>query len=188
MNIPNFLSLVRLTLVPVFAVVYMSSMEYSDIYAGIIFIIAALTDVADGYIARKYNKITKIGRILDPLADKLLQATALACLALKSIIPAILCFIFIGKELLMIFGSIFMVNKMDDVLPSNWFGKSVSFVMSISIASAIFFRKIADEKAPHLFNTVFVVVTILAVAVLVMYFIKFLMIVSKKNNNIPKNK
>lgn len=181
MNIPNFLSLFRLTLVPVFAVIFMSSMKHSDLYAGIIFIIAALTDVADGYIARKYYKITKIGRILDPLADKLLQATALACLALKSIIPTSLCLIFIGKELTMILGGVFMVNKMDDVLPSNWFGKTVSFLMTLSIIAAIFLRKITDEVAPGIFNAVFLVVTILAVTALIMYIVKYLMMISKNN-------
>ena len=180
MNIPNILSLFRLMLVPCFAVLYMSSLEYAGLYAGIVFLIAALTDVVDGYLARRWHQITKFGRILDPLADKLLQLTALACLTFKGVIPALLCVIFLTKELLMILGGMFMVNRLDDVIPSNLYGKIVSFLVSATICAAIFFHSMAEKTVPKLFPTLFSVVTVLTVAALVVYFIRYVRCLKKK--------
>ena len=180
MNIPNILSLFRLMLVPCFAVLYMSSMEYADLFAGIVFVAAALTDVIDGYLARRWHQITKFGRILDPLADKLLQLTALACLTFKEIIPTALLVVFLAKELLMILGGMFMVNKLGDVIPSNLYGKIVSFLVSATICAAIFFHSTAAKTVPKLFPTLFAVVTALALAALVVYFIRYVRCLRKK--------
>lgn len=180
MNIPNFLSLFRLVLVPCFAVIFMSSLEHASLLAGIIFVLAAVTDAADGYIARKYKKITKIGRILDPLADKLLQLTAISCLALKSIIPMVFFIIFVAKEALMILGGMLMVNKMNDVMPSNLLGKILTTLVSVSIASAIFFHDIIEKAIPGLFNAVFGVLSVFAIAVLVVYAIKYILYITHR--------
>ena len=180
MNIPNILSLLRLVLVPCFAVIYMSSMKNAGIYAGIVFLAAALTDVVDGYLARRWQQITKFGRILDPLADKLLQLTALACLMLKGVVPWPLCAIFLGKELLMILGGMFMVNRLDDVIPSNLYGKVVSFLISATICAAIFFHEAAGKVVPNLFPALFAVETVLALIALVIYFIRHIRCLKKK--------
>ena len=75
MSIPNLLSLLRLVLVPVFAVVFFQPAPDAHRWAVLIYLTAFLTDVADGWIARHFNQITKLGRILDPLADKLMTFT-----------------------------------------------------------------------------------------------------------------
>ena len=75
MNIPNLLSIFRLALIPVFAVVIFSPIPNSALWACLIFLLSGATDVLDGYIARKYNMITNVGKVLDPLADKLMQIT-----------------------------------------------------------------------------------------------------------------
>ncbi len=180
MNIPNILSLLRLVLVPCFAVVYMSSMDNAGLYAGLIFLAAALTDVVDGYLARRWKQITKFGRILDPLADKLLQLTALACLMLKGIVPWPLCAIFLGKELLMILGAGFMVNRLDDVIPSNLYGKIVSFLISATICAAIFFHKPAEKAVPALFPILFSVEVVLAVVAFIIYLTRYIRCLKKK--------
>ncbi|MDD4565779.1 MAG: CDP-diacylglycerol--glycerol-3-phosphate 3-phosphatidyltransferase [Eubacteriales bacterium] len=77
MNLPNKLTILRIILVPVFIIVLMTGHYYTS---AVIFIIAALTDALDGYIARKYDLITNFGKIMDPLADKLLVISALICL------------------------------------------------------------------------------------------------------------
>ena len=78
MNVPNVLSLIRLILVPVFVAVFFSEDPNSGYLAAAIFLVAFLTDVADGYIARKYNLVTNFGKFMDPLADKVLVLTAMA--------------------------------------------------------------------------------------------------------------
>ncbi|MFQ9916462.1 MAG: CDP-alcohol phosphatidyltransferase family protein [Flavonifractor plautii] len=88
MSIPNLLSLLRLVLVPVFAVVFSSARSRrSHRWAVLIYLTAFLTDVADGWIARHFNQITKLGRILDPLADKLMTFTVIICITADGIIP-----------------------------------------------------------------------------------------------------
>ncbi|MBR5519646.1 MAG: CDP-diacylglycerol--glycerol-3-phosphate 3-phosphatidyltransferase [Clostridia bacterium] len=181
MNLPNILSMFRLILVPCFAVTYMSDAEHAGIYAGIIFVIAATTDVIDGYLARKWNQITPIGRILDPLADKLLQLTALSCLTIKGVVPWIPCIIFLAKELLMMIGSAVLVKKLDDVIPSNIFGKLVSFGVSATLTAAIFFHDLAEESCPNLFPVLFYVLTVLTIAAFVIYLISSIKCLKKKS-------
>ena len=82
MNLPNRLSLLRLCLVPVFAVVFFSPDPNSHSWAALIYAVAFATDIADGYIARRFDMITKLGRILDPLADKLMTFTVIICVLL----------------------------------------------------------------------------------------------------------
>lgn len=77
MNLPNKLTILRVLMIPLFIVVLLSGYYY---VSAVIFVLAALTDALDGYIARKYNLITNFGKIMDPLADKLLVTAALVCL------------------------------------------------------------------------------------------------------------
>ncbi len=77
MNLPNKLTILRVLMIPLFIVVLLSGYYY---VSAVIFVLAALTDALDGYIARKYNLVTNFGKIMDPLADKLLVTAALVCL------------------------------------------------------------------------------------------------------------
>lgn len=83
-SIPNLLSLLRLVLIPVYVTIYLNAQEAIDYYlaAGIL-AVSCLTDMIDGKIARHFNMITSLGKVLDPLADKLTQFTLILCLALK---------------------------------------------------------------------------------------------------------
>ena len=77
MNLPNKLTLLRLCLIPVFtAVFFVSALPYHYIISAVVFVLAAATDFLDGYIARKYNLVTDLGKFLDPIADKVLVSTA----------------------------------------------------------------------------------------------------------------
>lgn len=89
MNIPNRISLTRIILMPIFIIIYLLSFPYSKFIALGIFIIAAVSDMLDGHIARKYNLVTDLGKFLDPIADKLLATTGLLLLIVGSdpIIP-----------------------------------------------------------------------------------------------------
>ena len=104
MSIPNLLSLLRLVLVPVFAVVFFQPAPDAHRWAVLIYLTAFLTDVADGWIARHFNQITKLGRILDPLADKLMTFTVIICITADGIIPLWAVVVFFLKELTMAIG------------------------------------------------------------------------------------
>jgi len=98
MNIPNKLTILRIILVPIFVVLMLTRIPYGGTMGAIIFVIAALTDSLDGYLARKWKQTTKLGAILDPLADKLLITAALISLVELGRIPGWIAIVIIGRE------------------------------------------------------------------------------------------
>lgn len=105
MNIPNKLSMLRIILIPFMLFFYLANfVPYGKIIAIAIFIVAAFTDMLDGHIARKYNLVTNLGKLLDPIADKLLVVSALLLVVVDYTIPrpygVIVAIIIIGRELL----------------------------------------------------------------------------------------
>jgi len=95
MNLPNKLTVLRVVLIPIFIVVLMTGHYY---ISAIIFVAASLTDALDGAIARKYNLVTNFGKIMDPLADKLLVTAAMVCLVELGDIPAWMVFVILARE------------------------------------------------------------------------------------------
>ncbi len=138
-NIPNALSVVRLLLIPVFAAVYMQAQQGSDYFtAATILGISGFTDMLDGTIARKFNMITDLGKVLDPLADKLTQGTVCICMAIKHPSLALIFILLIAKEILIFTGGILVYKKKDFVVAPNIFGKIYTalffVVMTVIIA------------------------------------------------------
>ena len=116
--IPNILTTLRLFMVPLFAYTLVGLER--PIAALFIFLLAGVTDVVDGIIARKFNMITKIGKVYDPLADKLMQITAVICLSYVEIIPSWVIWFILFKEGTMILGGIFLYCN-NVVIQSDWF-------------------------------------------------------------------
>ena len=133
MNVPNALSILRILLIPVYVIVYLTApdtVSASDpstyvpyLWAGGILVFSGLTDMLDGIIARKFNQITRLGRILDPFADKLTQAAVTVTLAIRNPVWIFLPIAYILKELLMLIGGVILLRKFHDLAPSKWFGK-----------------------------------------------------------------
>lgn len=98
MNIPNSLTLLRISLIPIFVIFLTVRIPYGNYLAAFVFIIAALTDSLDGYLARKWKQVTKMGIILDPLADKLLITAALISLVELGQIAGWIAIIILGRE------------------------------------------------------------------------------------------
>jgi CDP-diacylglycerol--glycerol-3-phosphate 3-phosphatidyltransferase len=98
LNIPNSITIFRILLVPVFVLVLSPKIAYGNYLATAIFVIAALTDSLDGYLARKWKQVTKLGIILDPLADKLLITAALISLVELQVMPGWVAITIIGRE------------------------------------------------------------------------------------------
>lgn len=132
MGIPNILTLIRLFLVPVFILFFFSNSPNNLINATIVFFIAGITDVLDGYIARKYDLISKWGTVLDPLADKLMLMTTLICLFVKNYIPLWIVLIIGIKEFIMIYAGISLYKK-DIVISSDIYGKITTLIFYIGI-------------------------------------------------------
>jgi len=135
LNIPNFITALRFLLVPVFGY-FLINENYKVAVA--IFLLAGLTDILDGYIARKYSMITSFGKLADPVADKLIQVTAVFILTLQGIIPLPILVIVLSKEALMIIGSFILYHKDKIVVQASWFGKVATAIFYFSILAAIF--------------------------------------------------
>ncbi|MGI6703246.1 MAG: CDP-diacylglycerol--glycerol-3-phosphate 3-phosphatidyltransferase [Clostridia bacterium] len=98
MNLANRLTLLRIILVPVFMVFLLNKITYGEYLAAGVFVIAALTDSLDGYIARKHNQVTKLGKLMDPLADKLLITAALISLVQMDKLSAWIVMVIVARE------------------------------------------------------------------------------------------
>jgi cardiolipin synthase len=143
MNVPNLLSLFRLFLIPVFVFIFFSEVPNSLLYSIYIFLIAGFTDILDGYIARKYNLITKWGVVLDPLADKLMLTTVLTCLVIADLAPLWVLIIITAKELFMIIAGT-LLYRSNSSIPANSFGKISTCLFYISIFTLAFNVRFGD--------------------------------------------
>lgn len=99
LNLPNFLTFVRILLIPVFVVIFLAPTPDRSLLAAVIFTVAAVTDLLDGYIARRTGQVTKLGKLLDPLADKLLVLSALILLVNIDRVSAVVALLIIAREL-----------------------------------------------------------------------------------------
>lgn len=142
MNIPNLLSLFRLVLTPVFAAVFFSPLPDARRWASAVYLAAFLTDIFDGWIARHFHQITRLGRILDPLADKLMTFCVIVCITVDGIIPLWAVVVFFLKELTMSIGGLLMYRKIGDVISANLLGKASTGLFFVVCAALVLFPKI----------------------------------------------
>ena len=124
MNLPNKLTILRVILIPFFVFFLISPFfdGYGNYIALAIFIIASLTDMADGKIARKYNLVTNFGKFMDPLADKLLVCSAMICLVDLKLIPVWVVLIIIAREFI-ISGFRLVASDNGIVIAASYWGK-----------------------------------------------------------------
>lgn len=138
MNLANGLTLTRIFLVPIYLLFFYSTLENRIIYSGVVLIISGITDMLDGYVARKYNMITKLGTLLDPIADKLTTfAVLVSFTSYELIYPWILIVLGIKELALIIGGGILYCFDDKKVIPANKFGKLATISFYIAIISVI---------------------------------------------------
>lgn len=142
-DVPNLLSVIRILLVPVFVYLYMSEKFYTAVF---VFIVAGITDVVDGYIARRFNFISNLGKVLDPFADKLMQFVAFICLAVTKVVPMWMPVVYFVKELGTLIGALFVFRKAKIVVKSHIFGKLATFFVFSFVSFIIAFPDLLPEN------------------------------------------
>lgn len=126
-TIPNLLSFLRICLIP--AIVWLYCVKRNSILAGSVLILSGVTDIADGFIARYFHMTSSLGRVLDPVADKLTQGAMLICLLPHFpwlIVPIVLM---VAKEIFMSVTGIMVIKRTGIVLGASWHGKAATCLL-----------------------------------------------------------
>ncbi|RKP47279.1 CDP-diacylglycerol--glycerol-3-phosphate 3-phosphatidyltransferase [Cohnella endophytica] len=135
MNVPNSLTMSRFVLIPLFLLFYLND---EPIVALCILLVAGVTDILDGYIARRSGQITLTGSMLDPLADKLMMLSVVLALLIKSVLPLVAFAVMAFRELAMIIGSAIFHFRGLKTVPANLLGKATTVIYYVAITLMFF--------------------------------------------------
>ena len=155
-TIPNLLSLFRLCLIPVILWLYLA--EQRNILAGSILILSGITDIADGLIARHFHMISDLGKVLDPVADKLTQAAMLLCLLVRFPLMILPLLLMACKELFMAVSGALIIRRKRVVLGAVWHGKAATACLYAMMLLHVFWTQI-----PPLLSAISIIVCFLMV-------------------------
>lgn len=169
-TVPNLLSLFRLVLLPVYARIYLTATEnYQYLIAGGIMALSCLTDLIDGKIARHFNQITNLGKILDPLADKITQFTLTLCLSLKyPVLHPVLALFIVKEAFQLVVGLAFLLKGR--MLPGALMaGKICTTVLFVSLITLVLF----PDMNPILVDAIAIVDSIFLAVSFVSYILAY---------------
>lgn len=139
-TVPNILSFFRICLIPVIVWLYVK--EHNYMWAGYILILSGITDMADGCIARHFHMVSNLGRILDPVADKLTQGVMLLCLVLRFPLMIIPFILLIVKEIYMSVSGILVIRRTGIVCGADWHGKAATCFLYGTMILHVFWHEI----------------------------------------------
>lgn len=146
LTIPNVLSLFRLVLVPVYVLIYLNATQPVHYYiAGSILAVSCLTDLIDGKIARHFNMITTVGKVLDPFADKITQFTLAICLAIRHPVLWIMVVLIFVKELFQLIAGIVAFRKKLILKGALMSGKICTTVLFVSLILLVLMPQLSED-------------------------------------------
>lgn len=185
-TIPNILSFLRIVLITPFVVLFIRAYETSDIkyyiMAGVIIVISGLTDFFDGFIARNFNQMSELGKILDPIGDKLTLIAVGICMIIVQPLAIIPMGIMIIKDILMLIGGAIIIKK--GIIPpkSKWYGKVGTVMFYVTVAYIVFGEifNFADQTLSIVLLSSTSAVMVFA---LISYIIMFFQILDEYNNS-----
>jgi CDP-diacylglycerol--glycerol-3-phosphate 3-phosphatidyltransferase len=172
-NVPNLLTTLRIIVVPILAWLLFKESAETDanrIIAGTIFIVAALTDIADGTIARRWNLITNFGKIFDPIADKALIGVALIGLSYLNLLDWWFTWVILARELFVTFLRFWVINK--GVIPASRGGKLKTITQIVAIS---FYLLPLPESFSIIGQIIMYLAVILTLATAIDYIMKAIM-------------
>jgi len=181
LNIPNLLSVFRiLILVPFVKFV----LQENYVYSGLILILSGITDMFDGYLARKLNQVTDLGKMLDPIADKITLVTIMICVSIK--FPKMLSFmiILVIKEILMLCAGGFLLKSNKKPPAAQWYGKLSTIIFYISVIIIISAKALYNINSDGLNNFLMILTLVFMIYSLWRYFEIFKLMI---NNNYVEN-
>ena len=165
-TIPNILSLFRFCLIPVIIWIYLGLENY--ILAGFMILFSGFTDIVDGYIARKFDMISDVGKVLDPIADKSTQGVVVLLLATKFPLIIVVAALILIKEVFMAISGYMVVKKCNIVLAAEWYGKLSTVIITAMMVLHLFW----PELNPILSNVSIIITALSVLMALVLYAIR----------------
>lgn len=176
---PNLITLFRLflTLPIIYIFLNYNRMDNSNYFVVAIILIAFISDISDGFVARKTGQITEMGKLLDPLADKLLTAIIIIFLCLIGLIPLGYLLILLIRDVVIFSGGIYITSRTDIITPSNYFGKLTIFSIGVYFLTLLLLLK------GNLFSLIMMYLSgFLSVASIFVYFIRGIKILKGHGN------
>lgn len=174
-TIPNILSLFRLILIPVYVVIYMNAQSQTDYFlAATILAVSCLTDAVDGQIARRFNMISTVGKVLDPLADKVTQFTLIICVAMHHPVLWSIIGLFVVKELFQLIAGAISVRRGRILKGAQISGKICTTILFVSLTLLVL--------VPNISETAVTVITIIDSLFLLAAFADYIMVYYRKSN------
>lgn len=145
---PNILSYVRVALIPIYISMYINAEVVTDYYwAASILLVSGITDALDGIIARKTNQITDLGKLLDPLADKLTQVSVIGAMFIQRPYILPLLILFILKEFFLLVNNIILYTKDEYMDGSMWFGKIATAIFYVCMFLLVVFPYLDQQQS-----------------------------------------
>ena len=161
-TIPNIISMFRILLIPAFAVLYFSNFEYNFVYAFGVILVSAFSDIVDGLIARRFNMVSALGKVLDPIADKLTQVALIVCLCFnhKTLFPLLM--VLATKELLTLVAATIWLKSGLQPISARWWGKA-----STALLYAAFLYYILSDIFAFTNGTLDIIIPVATIALLI---------------------
>ena len=161
MTVPNAITLARIVVLPLFVWLYLAGHLVSAL---ILLVLSGISDLFDGMIARKFNQITYLGKLLDPVADKLTQVTVMACLSVDFIQVRYLLAVCVIKEFCQGIGGLILLHRGAKLEGARWYGKVSTFIFYGAMSAMVFWKDSMKE---------WILYTLIGLVALIMLFALF---------------
>ena len=179
-TIPNIITFIRIFLIPIILYLLFSENPNIVLIAGLLFIVSSVSDYFDGYLARTLNQSSKLGTLLDPIADKLLLSGTIFILWLNSYIPLYIFVIFIGRDVAILLGAAVHMTLMESETPlPNILGKITTGLQIAYIVVILFFQIFEINLSLIVLDIFIIIVTLLS---LIVYSRNWLLDINKYHN------
>ena len=170
-TIPNILCYFRILLIPIFCYLYLNAKTNLDYFVStLVVLISSLTDLFDGMIARKFNQVTELGKVLDPVADKITHLALAICISIKYPLMWLLLILMVIKEGFMAISGTYFLKKNKMMNGAMWYGKICTASLFIGLLVLFTFPNLALVAV----NTIIIILMIIMLFTFIMYIIFYL--------------
>lgn len=176
LTVPNLLSVLRIILIPPFMYFFL---EKNYIMSAVLLVISGLSDAFDGFIARTFNQVTALGKMLDPIADKLTLIAIMVCITIFSPIVLPVMVILIIKDVVMLIGGSRLIKKGIAPPAAKWYGKVSTFLFYVSVCLIVFLKAAFNYESDILSVSLLSVVCLFMIFALVKYFLIYNSLIKK---------